>query len=665
MRDRTEEQAGGKARRQRLLGRENLLLAFLLLVAVGVGLATATHYGISTDELDNVEVGGDALRAYRTELGYQDYMEHGKPLAHHGPSYFMLYAAGSRFFTNLFPQWHPADGRHLTNFLTFILGLAFFHRLAQRLLSSKAALITTLLLATQPLIYGHAFINQKDTPFWVFLLGSLVLGLAALDRVEQIGGSQIADEEGEKTPLRLAGGEWARAGGLSKVGAVALSLLSLAILADLFLLEGTLALGKQLVQAAHAGEAWPPVNALYRLVAEDANTVGVDVYLFKLIWSYWLLRPFALLASAVLIVLGARLAVPTAFHSAWSRWRPAIWRLAAAGLLLGFTISIRPIGALAGGLVGVYWLYHLRLRGWGLLPIYGIATVLATYWTWPYLWNAPLARFFEAALFTGSFSKITNYWGEIIRSDNLPWHYFPSYAGVQLTETAVLLLLLGVPVVVWKTFRGTLDRATVLTQGLWLLLPLVGLIAFDIGVYGNIRHLLFLLIPLLLLAGVGLEWLMNRLRREWLRAGLALLALAPGVLGLFRLHPYQYTYFNRFVGGVEGASGLHTLDRWCISYREAMAYVNREAEPGAVIAALYSPESANPFAREDLVTGDWFDRPPGEASYLLSCSFFLGIYDEKPGWVQVHEIRKDGALLAEIYRRAPAEGPGIEDPGGL
>jgi len=50
---------------------------------------------------------------------------------------------------------------------------------------------------TQPLLFGHAFINQKDTPFMGFFVLSVVVGLAVVDR---LGRSLI---EGEQ-----AGGNW-------------------------------------------------------------------------------------------------------------------------------------------------------------------------------------------------------------------------------------------------------------------------------------------------------------------------------------------------------------------------------------------------------------------------------------------------------------------------
>ena len=47
------------------------------------------------------------------------------------------------------------------------------------------------------------------------------------------------------------------------------------------------------------------------------------------------------------------------------------------------------------------------------------------------------------------------------------------------------------------------------------------------------------------------------------------------------LHPYQYIYYNSFVGGVHGAFHNYELDYWGTSYYEAAEYVNQVASPGA------------------------------------------------------------------------------------
>jgi len=38
---------------------------------------------------------------------------------------------------------------------------------------------------------------------------------------------------------------------------------------------------------------------------------------------------------------------------------------------------------------------------------------------------------------------------------------------------------------------------------------------------------------------------------------------------MVRLHPYEYVYYNQFIGGLPGAYGKYETDYWAVSYYEA------------------------------------------------------------------------------------------------
>jgi len=87
-----------------------------------------------------------------------------------------------------------------------------------------------------------------------------------------------------------------------------------------------------------------------------------------------------------------------------------------------------------------------------------------------------------------------------------------------------------------------------------------------------------------------------------LRLTLAAALLLPGLLGIVRLHPYEYTYFNSMIGGTGGAFRRYETDYWLTCYKESVerlaeiasgpsrVFVHREssvaapyAEPGMTI----------------------------------------------------------------------------------
>jgi hypothetical protein len=91
---------------------------------------------------------------------------------------------------------------------------------------------------------------------------------------------------------------------------------------------------------------------------------------------------------------------------------------------------------------------------------------------------------------------------------------------------------------------------------------------------------------------------MDHIHLSWLYAGLVLFLLAPGLIGTVQLHPYEYTYYNSFVGGTNGAFRQYETEYWLTCYKESIErleqttdtqvnlYVHREA----YIADYYANE---------------------------------------------------------------------------
>lgn len=74
----------------------------------------------------------------------------------------------------------------------------------------------------------------------------------------------------------------------------------------------------------------------------------------------------------------------------------------------------------------------------------------------------------------------------------------------------------------------------------------------------------------------------------WLRATIILALILPDLLGAIRLHPYEYAYYNSFVGGTGGAFRTYETDYWLTCYKEAVEQFNALA-----------PRPANLFAHRE------------------------------------------------------------------
>lgn len=433
-----------------------IILVLFLLSVLCVGYFTARDYGLSWDELGIYRHADEMLAAYQfmprpwefeTQVGELN-------LELYGPSHFMLSTIVSRHINSVDKSWSLYDGYHFAYFLTFLLGIPALYFLSTRWMSEWAALGVAVLFSTQPLFWGNAFINPKDTPFMIFFLISVYLGLLMAD-----------------SPAK----------------------------------------------------------------------------------------------------------------SAW-------WKILAAGIALGLTTSMRSLGPMAGALVILYGLWkepHKTLR---VAPFYILATMAVTYLTWPYLWSAPVSRFFESLLtmsrYPMSFDVL--FMGVQYPANDLPFFYFPAFITLELTEPALILIVIGAATSLRLFFRGG-SKEPLLLFAIWFFVPTLVIAILGSTLYDNARQLHFLLPPLFIVAGIGLDTLLKRIKLPLWQAALALVLISPGIYANIQLHPYQYIYYNELIGGVDGAFRKLDLDYSGTSFKETQAYINANSGPETETFVLVGP----------------------------------------------------------------------------
>ena len=645
-----------RPRLEAMLRSKHAPLLVLLAVGLLVGVVLADDFGISWDEAPEAQLGKDAVEAYLGDGA--TYLAHGELLAHHGPAYFMLFSTTSRVISALFPSWELADGRHLTNFAAFLLGVGSFYLLALRFFARGTAVVVTVIFATQPLLFGHAFINHKDIPFLSLFLATVVAGLAAGDGLGAPSGPASGGQERESGRSASAAlrEDWASSGTGRRTLLGILVLLSLVCLLDLFFLGNLNALMRQAVTMAYAGAAPEPLNRLFVAVATDAYKTGLDAYLDKVQWLYWSGR---VVSSWLWLMLGLGLFAalfPKTFSAIKAKWGSTGWRVLLTGALLGLLVAVRPVGLFAGVLVTLVWVIRARRRA--VLPLilcWALAGAIV-YSLWPYLWGDPAGRFLESLKVAADpWSIWVLFEGQAYGSRHLPWFYLPRLLSLQLTEPVLFLLAMGLVMILLRLRKRHLSVPDFGVLVLWIVIPFASAVLFGMGLYGTFRHILFVLPPLLLICGFAIEAALDRrISPALAAAGLAVILL-PSAVALVRLHPYEYVYFNSIEGGVEGAYGRYDLDYWCTSYREAMTYVNGVASEGDTVAVYGPVRAAQSYARPDLVVQpDW--AVTGPPDWRLVCE--RGLFDPagREDMERVFEVRHGRAVFAAVYQRSPRTG---------
>jgi hypothetical protein len=277
-------------------------------------------------------------------------------------------------------------------------------------------------------------------------------------------------------------------------------------------------------------------------------------------------------------------------------------------LILGITTSIRVLGPLAGLLVVFYAITRFTKRIAAFIPhliLYGIIAILAMFITWPFLWENPLQHFIKVFLLMSDNPTDLSvlFGGEVYRAGELPRRYLPFMLTTTLTEPVWVLFFIGVIVGYIKLFRQKITNEIVsLTLTLlWFFILIAYVLLRRPAMYDGLRHFLFILPPVFIFTGFAFEFILSKITSIWLRAGIIIVLLLPGVAGILQLHPYEYTYYNSFVGGTSHVFRQYETDYWLTCYKEAVEdlgqisadplnlYVHREA----YIAAYYADEHLN------------------------------------------------------------------------
>jgi hypothetical protein len=212
-----------------------------------------------------------------------------------------------------------------------------------------------------------------------------------------------------------------------------------------------------------------------------------------------------------------------------------------------------------------------------LLPAIPLAyLVMALIWPWAVA--DPLNPFRALEYFSRFFEKPWSelFEGTVIPVPDMPRTYAPTLFALKLTEILLALGLSGAAVALIMIVRRDFPfkrRAILLLVLLAAFLPLAVTVALRPAMYNGIRHFLFVLPPLAVLGGLAAAWLVDAMRGvAFMRIGAAVvlaLGLALPAIEMARLHPYEYTYFNRLAGGVQGARERYMLDYWGLSLKQA------------------------------------------------------------------------------------------------
>ena len=368
-----------------------------------------------------------------------------------------------------------------------------------------------------------------------------------------------------------------------------------------------------------------------------------------------------------------------------SKARVLGWRQALAlGFGMGAVLMIRPGAWFLIALWGLVPLSHLW-RSWRFktnpLPataarsvLVGLGATAIAYLCmislWPHAQHHPVDIPLRAVMFARNFDEVypVLYRGITFQSNDLPRDYLAGYLFFTLPIPIVALFLTGQVAALARLKRRVFSWAPTLGTAFLIWFPITFVAVMRPNIYDGLRHFLFMLPAVAILAGVGASWLLVQLQKKLPAAAsyivvvVLLLSASPSVV---RLHPYQVAYYNFAAGPSNTLHARFETDFWISSFREAAEWINQQpVSPGHQSIVLVSATGfshnafthfLNPSIQSVAAVGNFqnnnldprIDYYVGMVRYGQNLNF--------PSLPIVHRIERDGILLCVIRRNGPMD----------
>ena len=377
---------------------------------------------------------------------------------------------------------------------------------------------------------------------------------------------------------------------------------------------------------------------------------------------------------------------------------PSWQATAVVGLLTGLAIATRTggiithaylFGAMAlcvveswarDGRVTLRYLVQIGAR-YAAVVVLAWITAIAL---WPWLQTGNPWEQFKVALVhfaTIPMAYEFSSWGERIWTNGLPRSYIPGQLLARLPEVFLFLLavafvyaIYAMVVLVWETTATWRDdrsaglRTVALTVAreraclivcAGVILPLAFLIVQRATIYDGIRHVLFVIPMLAVIAGGGLRVLLPLLRRVPIIAAIVAGAYAGStVITLAALHPLEYVAMNTLAGGTRGAYDRFELDYWSVAATEALRRLEHRLDYASSLRSAETPPSiliCIPWREgmvDPILQRPWVvETDPDKADFIIATERSRCADNGQVDLID--EVRRFDRTFAWVYARRP------------
>ena len=242
----------------------------------------------------------------------------------------------------------------------------------------------------------------------------------------------------------------------------------------------------------------------------------------------------------------------------------------------------------------------------------------------------------------------------VYEADKVPWYYGSGYF---LISTPLYLLALAGAGLVCAIYKRA---PPIIASAIVFLFAFAEQAIAGARIYDGCRHFLFVYPFFMLLAAYPVALILDAVKHQaiWvaLIGGAIGFCVSATIVEMYRLFPYQYSFYNSLVGGFEGADGKFYIDVWLSAEREALDEIEilSRGENKVRIFSPPGPKLLNIRMHPRFVRV----KHQEDADYIVALRHIcatdaLHPVDEFDGLPAVGKVHREGVLLAKIYAVRP------------
>lgn len=282
---------------------------------------------------------------------------------------------------------------------------------------------------------------------------------------------------------------------------------------------------------------------------------------------------------------------------------------------------------------------------------------------WPYALEKPLTGVMQSLKqFTNfSISLRTIFEGKQMMSSMLPWNYAPKY------------LLIGVPLVTVLGFLGywiyvimRRKEFSLISYFLFFVVvfPVFWVIYKNSNLYGGIRHLLFVM-PVMVVVAARFWALLIQSGKKAVKIAAVLVWIglfSLPVIHMVKNHPNDYVYFNELAGGLKKAYGDYETDYYYNSLKNSADWFSeniRKNKDKKITIATNHLDILRHYFRNDpnvrIIYSRYYEKSAKDWDYAIFANVYINRFQLKnnlfPPRGTIYSCDVDGLPMSVVIKR--------------